>query len=124
MEPRKIFQTIRQQDPDRFHVQKDVQNAVAKIRAEQRHGSTPMQSLENVLLNNDFIYETREEPGTEIVTEIFFLHQYSRDMWRALPPCLTDRCDVQDKLIQYSICPDCWYDAFQPFILYRAFRCQ
>ncbi|XP_035836908.1 uncharacterized protein LOC118484905 [Helianthus annuus] len=44
-----------------------------------------MQSLENVLINNDFIYETREEPGTEIVTEIFFLHQDSRVMWRAFP---------------------------------------
>ncbi|XP_035845780.1 protein FAR1-RELATED SEQUENCE 5-like [Helianthus annuus] len=85
MEPRKIFQTIRKQDPDRFHVQKDVQNVVAKIRAEQRQGLTPMQSLENMLINNDFIYETREEPGTEIVTEIFFLHRYSRDMWRAFP---------------------------------------
>ncbi|KAF5783729.1 putative MULE transposase domain, FHY3/FAR1 family [Helianthus annuus] len=85
MEPRKIFQTIRKQDPDRFHVQKDVQNVVAKIRAEQRQGLTPMQSLENVLMNNDFIYETREEPGTEIVTEIFFLHQDSRVMWRAFP---------------------------------------
>ncbi|XP_035841548.1 uncharacterized protein LOC110900200 [Helianthus annuus] len=44
-----------------------------------------MQSLENVLMNDDFIYETREEPGTEIVTEIFFLHQDSRVMWRAFP---------------------------------------
>ncbi|XP_035836042.1 uncharacterized protein LOC110888699 [Helianthus annuus] len=44
-----------------------------------------MQSLENVLVNNDFIYETREEPGTEIVTEIFFLHRDSRVMWRAFP---------------------------------------
>ncbi|XP_035843880.1 uncharacterized protein LOC110869401 [Helianthus annuus] len=44
-----------------------------------------MQSLENVLINNDFIYETREEPGTEIVTEIFFLHRDSRFMWRAFP---------------------------------------
>ncbi|XP_035843912.1 protein FAR1-RELATED SEQUENCE 5-like [Helianthus annuus] len=85
MEPRKIFQTIRKQDPDRFHVQKDVQNVVAKIRAEQRQGLTPMQSLENVLINNDFIYETREEPGTEIVTEIFFLHRDSRVMWHAFP---------------------------------------
>ncbi|KAJ0556837.1 putative transcription factor FAR family [Helianthus annuus] len=85
MEPCKIFQTIRKQDPNRFHVQKDVQNIVAKIRAEQRQGLTPMQSLENVLINNDFIYETREEPGTEIVTEIFFLHRDSRVMWRAFP---------------------------------------
>ncbi|XP_022032595.1 uncharacterized protein LOC110933694 [Helianthus annuus] len=44
-----------------------------------------MQSLENVLINNDFIYETWEEPGTEIVTEIFFLHRDSRVMWRAFP---------------------------------------
>ncbi|MFS7994053.1 putative MULE transposase domain, FHY3/FAR1 family [Helianthus anomalus] len=88
MEPRKIFQTIRKQDPDRFHVQKDVQNVVAKIRAKQRQGLTPMQSLENVLMNNDFIYETREEPGTEIVTEIFFLHRDSRVMWRAFPHVL------------------------------------
>ncbi|XP_035844026.1 uncharacterized protein LOC118490474 [Helianthus annuus] len=84
MEPQKIFQTIRKHDPDMFHVQKDVQNVVAKIRAEQRHELTPMQSLENMLINNDFIYETRVEPGTEIVTEIF-LHRYSRDMWRAFP---------------------------------------
>ncbi|XP_035832802.1 PKS-NRPS hybrid synthetase CHGG_01239-like [Helianthus annuus] len=88
MESRKIFQTIRKQDPDRFHVQKDVQNVVAKIRAKQRQGLTPMQSLENVLINNDFIYGTREEPGTEVVTEIFFLHRYSRDMWRAFPHIL------------------------------------
>ncbi|KAJ0592175.1 putative MULE transposase domain, FHY3/FAR1 family [Helianthus annuus] len=88
MEPRKFFQTIRKQDPDRFHVQKDVQYAVAKIRAEQRHGLTPMQSLENVLINNDFIYETREEPGTDVVTEIFFLHRYSGDMWHAFPHVL------------------------------------
>ncbi|XP_022020098.1 protein FAR-RED IMPAIRED RESPONSE 1-like [Helianthus annuus] len=86
IEPRKIFRTIRKQDPDKFHVQKDVQNVLAKIRAEQRQGLTPMQSLENVLINNDFIYETWEQPGTKIITtEIFFLHEYSKDMWRAFP---------------------------------------
>ncbi|KAJ0881048.1 putative FHY3/FAR1 family protein [Helianthus annuus] len=44
-----------------------------------------MQSLENILIKNKFIYETWEEPRTKVVTEIFFIHPYSSDMWRAFP---------------------------------------
>ncbi|XP_035835743.1 uncharacterized protein LOC118484001 [Helianthus annuus] len=85
MEPRIIFQTLRKQFPDSLHVQKDVQNAVQKIRATIMDGKTPMQVLESLLHDHQFIYDTRQEPKTDVVTEIFFVHPYSITMWRAFP---------------------------------------
>ncbi|KAM0048125.1 putative MULE transposase domain, FHY3/FAR1 family [Helianthus debilis subsp. tardiflorus] len=85
MEPRIIFQTIRKQFPDSLHVQKDVQNAVQKIRATIMDGKTPMQALESLLHDHRFIYDTRQDPKTDVVTEIFFVYPYSITMWRAFP---------------------------------------
>ncbi|XP_035839422.1 PKS-NRPS hybrid synthetase CHGG_01239 isoform X1 [Helianthus annuus] len=85
MEPRIIFQTLRKQFPDSLHVQKDVQNAVQKIRATLMDGKTPIQALESLPHDHRFIYDTRQEPKTDVVTEIFFVHPYSITMWRAFP---------------------------------------
>ncbi|XP_035838030.1 uncharacterized protein LOC118485722 [Helianthus annuus] len=48
-------------------------------------GKTPMQALECVLHDNRFIYETRQEPKTDVITELFFVHPLSITMWRAFP---------------------------------------
>ncbi|KAF5755561.1 putative MULE transposase domain, FHY3/FAR1 family [Helianthus annuus] len=85
MEPRIIFQTLRKQFPDSLHVQKDVQNAVQKIRATIMDGKNPIQALESLLHDRRFIYDTRQDPKTDVVTEIFFVHPYSITMWRAFP---------------------------------------
>ncbi|XP_022004081.1 uncharacterized protein LOC110901572 [Helianthus annuus] len=84
MEPRILFQTLRKQFPDSLHVQKDVQNAVQKIRATLMDGKTPMQALESLLHDHRFI-DNRQEPKTDVVTEIFFVLPYSITMWRAFP---------------------------------------
>ncbi|XP_021989860.2 PKS-NRPS hybrid synthetase CHGG_01239 [Helianthus annuus] len=85
MEPRIIFQTLRKQFPDSLHVKKDVQNAVQKIRATIMDGKNPIQALESLLHDRRFIYDTRQDPKTDVVTEIFFVHPYSITMWRAFP---------------------------------------
>ncbi|XP_035834286.1 protein FAR1-RELATED SEQUENCE 5-like [Helianthus annuus] len=85
MEPRIIFQTLRKQFPDSMHVKKDVQNAVQKIRATIMDGKNPIQALENLLHDRRFIYDTRQDPKTDVVTVIFFVHPYSITMWRAFP---------------------------------------
>ncbi|XP_022014560.1 uncharacterized protein LOC110914053 [Helianthus annuus] len=85
MEPRNIFQIVRNQYLDNLHVQKDVQNAVKKIRASQIDGKTHMQALETMLYENHFIYQSRQEPETDVVTELFFVHPQSSTMWCASP---------------------------------------
>ncbi|KAJ0946086.1 putative MULE transposase domain, FHY3/FAR1 family [Helianthus annuus] len=47
-----------------------------------------MQTLESMLIKNEFIYETREELGTDVITEIFFVHPYLSDIWGAFPHVL------------------------------------
>ena len=48
-------------------------------------GKTPMQALEGMLRDHRFIYDTRQEPKTDVVTELFFVHPHSITMWRAFP---------------------------------------
>ncbi|XP_035834243.1 uncharacterized protein LOC118482718 [Helianthus annuus] len=49
---------------------------------------TPMQILEQMLHEGRYVYHTRVNPETNAVEEVFFVHRYSYDMWRAFPHVL------------------------------------
>ncbi|KAI3826367.1 hypothetical protein L1987_00414 [Smallanthus sonchifolius] len=85
MLPRNILATIREQNPESSCIKKDIYNAIQKIKNETRVGETPMQILENLFSSKKYVYYTREDPATNIVEEIFFVHPKSFEMWRAFP---------------------------------------
>ncbi|KAI3732824.1 hypothetical protein L1987_64033 [Smallanthus sonchifolius] len=88
MLPRNILATIREQNPESSCIKKDIYNAKQKIKKETRVGETPMQILKNLFFSKKYVYYTREDPATNIVEEIFFVHQKSYKMWRAFPHVL------------------------------------
>ena len=88
MEPRNIWATIKAQNQDSVCVLKDVHNAIAKMNRGKKAGQTPMQTLEHVLFNKQYVYHTREDPVTNAVEEVFFVHPRSYDLWRAFPHVL------------------------------------
>ena len=84
---RNILPTIKARNQDNLSVAKDIHNVIQKIRAEKNVGVTPMQVLEN-LLSKRYTYHTRENPITNAVEEIFFVHLLSYPLWRAFPSIL------------------------------------
>ncbi|XP_021980399.1 uncharacterized protein LOC110876537 [Helianthus annuus] len=49
---------------------------------------TPMRILQQMLHEGRYVYHTRVNPETNAVEEVFFVHRYSYDMWRAFPHVL------------------------------------
>ncbi|KAI3806408.1 hypothetical protein L1987_22313 [Smallanthus sonchifolius] len=50
--------------------------------------SQHLEILENLLSSKKYVYYTREDPATNIVEEIFFVHPKSFEMWRTFPHVL------------------------------------
>ncbi|XP_076927669.1 uncharacterized protein LOC143591311 [Bidens hawaiensis] len=64
---------------------KDIYNYTSKLRNQELIGDTPMKVLENFLRANSFAYYTRENATNDKTEDIFFCHNKSHKMWRALP---------------------------------------
>ena len=89
MEARKIWKTIMAQNPDSKCVTKDIHNALQKINATRFQPKTSlMQKLEHLLHEKQFTYYTRQDPSSNVVEDIFFVHPLSYEMWRAFPHVL------------------------------------
>ena len=88
MKPRDILMALKKQFEGNKSVRKDINNAVHKIRMESKIGETPIQTLEHLLYSKQFVYHTREDPLTNVVQDIFFIHPVSLKIWRAFPHVL------------------------------------
>ncbi|XP_076938314.1 protein FAR-RED IMPAIRED RESPONSE 1-like [Bidens hawaiensis] len=79
---------LRRQFPEACVIDKDIHNRIESWRRENTVGDTPMQVFESFLINNGFVYHTRENPATNRVEDVFFCHDTSHKMWRAFPHLL------------------------------------
>ncbi|XP_076933134.1 uncharacterized protein LOC143598935 [Bidens hawaiensis] len=84
----KIGPLLRRQFPEACDIDKDIHNLIESWRRENTVGDTPMQVFESFLINNGFVYHTRENPATNRVEDVFFCHDTSHKMWRAFPHLL------------------------------------
>ncbi|KAJ0441648.1 putative transcription factor FAR family [Helianthus annuus] len=83
-----IWRTLTKNNPDRKLIPKDIHNAVQKINAEKNVGKSPMQKLENILLEKDYTYYMRTNEISNEVEDVFFVHKKSFTMWCAFPHVL------------------------------------
>ncbi|KAD3337353.1 hypothetical protein E3N88_32873 [Mikania micrantha] len=88
MDPCNILSSINKHNPANVSVPRDVYNLQQKIKNKKKFGDTPMQVLENVLHSQRYVYNTREDPETNDVEDIFFCHPKSYCWWRAFPHVL------------------------------------
>ncbi|XP_076954061.1 uncharacterized protein LOC143628323 [Bidens hawaiensis] len=84
----KIGPLLRRQFPEACVIEKDIHNLIESWRRENTVGDTPMQVFESFLINNEFVYHTRENPATNCVEDVFFCHNTSHKMWHAFPHLL------------------------------------
>ncbi|KAK9053336.1 hypothetical protein SSX86_029969 [Deinandra increscens subsp. villosa] len=63
-------------------------NKKSDHKNKKENGSTPMEALENMLREMNYVFHTREDPKTNITHEIFFINPKSYDTWRAFPHVL------------------------------------
>ncbi|XP_076897761.1 uncharacterized protein LOC143551144 [Bidens hawaiensis] len=84
----KIGPLLRRQFPEACVIDKDIHNLIESWRRENTVGDTPMQVFKSFLINNGFVYHTRENPATNRVEDVFFCHDTSHEMWRTVPHLL------------------------------------
>ncbi|KAM0018798.1 putative MULE transposase domain, FHY3/FAR1 family [Helianthus debilis subsp. tardiflorus] len=83
-----IWRTLTKNNPARKLIPKDIHNAVQKINAEKNVSKSPMQKLENILLEEDYTYYMRTNEISNEVEDFFFVHKKSFTMWYAFPHVL------------------------------------
>ncbi|XP_076910001.1 uncharacterized protein LOC143567473 [Bidens hawaiensis] len=81
LKTQKYFTLLR----NRFHrtciIEKDTKNLIEKLKKENK-------VFENFLNDNGSVYYTRENPSTNRTDDVFFCHDTTFKMWRALPNLL------------------------------------
>ncbi|KAC9183977.1 hypothetical protein E3N88_46217 [Mikania micrantha] len=88
MLPRDILAAVKDQNPENVSNLRNIYNARRKLRIGQNTGETPIQVLFSTLQRNNFIYQTQDDASTDVVEQIFFIHQTSYNIWRAFPHVL------------------------------------
>ncbi|XP_076893066.1 protein FAR1-RELATED SEQUENCE 5-like [Bidens hawaiensis] len=88
LKTQKVAPLFRKRFPGAWFIDKDIHNLTEKWRKENTVGDTPMQVFESFLINNGFVYHTRENRATNRVEGVFFCHDTSHKMWRASPHLL------------------------------------
>ncbi|KAJ0489592.1 putative transcription factor FAR family [Helianthus annuus] len=83
-----IWRTLTKNNPARKLIPKDIHNAVQKINAEKNVGNSPMQKLENILIEKNYTYYMRTNEISNEVEDVFFVHEKSFIMWCAFPHVL------------------------------------
>jgi len=88
LRPVQILDGLRDQFPEILCVVKDINNHVRTIKDKEKIGNTPMQSFENFLDTNGFLFQTFVDGKNKRTKQIFFIHSTSHKMWRAFPHVL------------------------------------
>ncbi|KAM0071805.1 putative MULE transposase domain, FHY3/FAR1 family [Helianthus debilis subsp. tardiflorus] len=101
LEPANILLTIRNQNPQSMCILQDIYNVIKKFKFRMYAGRTPMQVLEQHLAEKEYNYFTRENPSTNVVEDIFFVHPHSLTLWRAFPHVLM--IDTTYKTNEYKL---------------------
>ena len=74
MAPNDILMTLKSVADGNSSIIKHVNNARQKLRAEEMEGRRPIQQFQKFLCENGYYQFFRKVEGTDILSDIFFLH--------------------------------------------------
>ena len=88
MAPRDILYELKKQNEHNVSTNETIYDERRRIRNAERVGRTPMQSMVTALKKGNYVHHIRQEPDSNKVRDLFFIHPLSMTMWRAFPHVL------------------------------------
>ena len=83
--PRGILAELKKMNPNNVSTKETIYNEVRRIRADEKCGRTPMQSLLVFLHSSNYVYHVRHIPDSDQVHDLFLINPTSMTIWRAFP---------------------------------------
>ncbi|GAA0184813.1 hypothetical protein LIER_32101 [Lithospermum erythrorhizon] len=96
-----ILRTLKRVTNDNSSIIKHVNNARQKLRAEEMEGRRPIQQFQKFLTENGYYQFFRKGEGTNMLSDIFFMHPESYKMLNAWPYVITMDCTY--KMNRYEL---------------------